>query len=189
MREDILDEYVSLEGARRDYGVVIDEDEMTVDEEATRNLRLQIAGEREAKGKQETRALKYLSPEWQKLCQDAINSDEQFSRLAGDLSIELNNVIENCPDGKTRFLYWRFDNGKLSETVVGLAEELGERRAFFTTIASYNTFMRINTAKTSVEAAIMEGLLRFEGDLVQMMQYADALDRFTEVRRTIPTEY
>ncbi|NQU08119.1 MAG: hypothetical protein HQ583_06115, partial [Candidatus Abyssubacteria bacterium] len=82
-----------------------------------------------------------------------------------------------------------FENGKLRETVVGLPEDLGGRSPFFTTIASYDTFMKINTAKTSVEAAVMEGLLRFEGDLVRMMQHADALNRFTEVRRKIPTEY
>jgi N-methylhydantoinase B len=37
--EDVLDEYVSLEGARRDYGVVIDERTMKVDQEATERVR------------------------------------------------------------------------------------------------------------------------------------------------------
>ena len=187
--EDVLDEYVSLEGARRDYGVVIDEAGMTVDEQATRTLREQIAAERKARQRQEERPVRYLSEEWQKLCQDALNEDDGFAGLACDLSMELNNIIENCPDGKTRFLYWRFENGKLRVTVVGLPEDLGGRTPFFTTIASYDTFMKINTAKTSVEAAVMEGLLRFEGDLVRMMRHADALNRFTEVRRKIPTEY
>ena len=40
--EDVLDEYVSVAGARRDYGVVIVEDDMTVDEAATRALRESI---------------------------------------------------------------------------------------------------------------------------------------------------
>ena len=62
-------------------------------------------------------------------------------------------------------------------------------RPLFTTIASYDTFMKINTAKMSVESAVMNGLLRFEGDLAAMMNYAEALNRFTEVRRTIPTVY
>ena len=39
MLEDVLDEYVSLAAARRDYGVVIVEDDMSVDETATRALR------------------------------------------------------------------------------------------------------------------------------------------------------
>jgi N-methylhydantoinase B len=231
--DDILDEYVSIEGARKYYGVVIIEchsepviphseslsrhsesfgstqdklreespdameahrvaiarKEMKVDEAATRALRGAMKKEHAAKRKEVSRALKYLSSEWQKLCQEAINADAEFARLANDLSIELNNVIENCPDGMSRFLYWRFEKSKLIETVSGLTEELGDRKPFFTTIATYETFMRINTAKTSVESAIMEGLLRFEGDLVRMMKYADALNRFTEVRRAIPTEY
>jgi hypothetical protein len=187
--EDVLDEYVSLEGARRDYGVVIDEKEMMIDEEGTKTLRQQIAKERAAKSKEKARVVKYLSPEWQKLCENALNEDKEFAELAGDLSAELNNIIENCPDGKTRFLYWRFEKGRLRETVVGLLEELGDRQPFFTTIASYDTFMKINTAKKSLNAAVTEGLIRFEGDLVQMMQHADALNRFTEVRRRIPTDY
>ncbi len=187
--EDVLDEYVSLEGARRDYGVVIDEREMIIDAESTKVLREQIAKEREAKRKEKARAVKHLSPEWQELCENALNEDEEFAKLAGDLTVKLNNIIENCPDGKTRFLYWRFEKGKLRETVVGLLEDLGDRQPFFTTVASYDTFMKINTAKKSIDAAVMEGLIRFEGDLVQMMQHADALNRFTEVRRRIPTEY
>jgi len=35
VREDVLDEYVSIEGARHDYGVVIDPDSLAVDEPAT----------------------------------------------------------------------------------------------------------------------------------------------------------
>ena len=49
--------------------------------------------------------------------------------------------------------------------------------------------MKINTAKMNLETAVMEGKIRFEGDLVKMMEYADALNRFTEVRRAISTEY
>jgi N-methylhydantoinase B len=43
VREDVLDEYVSLEGAARDYGVVLDPKTLTVDEKATAELR---AGQR-----------------------------------------------------------------------------------------------------------------------------------------------
>jgi N-methylhydantoinase B len=41
--DDVLDEYVSIESARRDYGVVIDESTMTVDASATRKLRETMA--------------------------------------------------------------------------------------------------------------------------------------------------
>jgi N-methylhydantoinase B len=186
--DDVLDGYVSIDGARRGYGVVIREDTMTVDAAATEQLRAELARERETRRAETAHAVAYLSPEWQRLCQGALNEDAEFARLAGDLTIELNNMIEDCPDGAARFLYWRFEQGKLIETLVGLREEL-DRTAFFTTIASYDTFRKINTAKTSVEAAVMDGLLRFEGDLVQMMQHAGALNRFTEVRRRIPTTY
>lgn len=41
VREDVLDGYVTLEGAKRDYGVVF-KDDLTVDEAATRQLRAQM---------------------------------------------------------------------------------------------------------------------------------------------------
>ena len=46
--DDVLDEYISLESARENYGVVIDEAEMSVDENATVALRGEMAREREA---------------------------------------------------------------------------------------------------------------------------------------------
>jgi N-methylhydantoinase B len=42
--QDVLDEKVSLECARREYGVVIEPASLTVDEEATRRLRAEMAG-------------------------------------------------------------------------------------------------------------------------------------------------
>jgi N-methylhydantoinase B len=36
---DVLEDYVSIEGARRDYGVVVDPATMTVDEAATQSAR------------------------------------------------------------------------------------------------------------------------------------------------------
>ena len=39
VREDVLNEYVSIEGAARDYGVVINPGNLDMDHEATRRLR------------------------------------------------------------------------------------------------------------------------------------------------------
>jgi N-methylhydantoinase B len=187
--DDVIDEYVSLDAAQKYYGVVIEEKEMKVDLDQTRALREKFSQERAERKKEVKRFVRYLSEEWQNLCEEAINSDPQFAQLAGDMTIELNNIIEICPDGKTRFIYWQFESGKLVKTVVGEISEMGDLKAFFTTLATYETFMKINTAKLSVETAVINGLLRFEGDLARMMNYAEALNRFTEVRRTIPTEY
>jgi N-methylhydantoinase B len=44
--QDVIEDYVSIEGARRDYGVVIDPATLTVDEAATRAARaaMRVAG-------------------------------------------------------------------------------------------------------------------------------------------------
>ncbi|MGD0948208.1 MAG: hydantoinase B/oxoprolinase family protein [Candidatus Binatia bacterium] len=221
--DDVIDEYVSIDAARKYYGVIIDAKAMRIDWEQTAILHAQIKKDRQERSREEKPAVPYLSRQWQELCQDAINSDAVFRKLASEMAIELTNVIENCPDGKTRFLYWRFEAGRLIKTIVGemhespdlracdqiglpvhdgqsstfaatngsgpAARTRGAARPLFTTIASYDTFTKINTAKMSVESAVMNGLLRFEGDLAAMMTYAEALNRFTEVRRTIPTVY
>jgi N-methylhydantoinase B len=187
--EDVLDEYVSIESARNDYGVVIKERKMKVDEKATRKQREKIIKQRSKTIKEEVKIVKYLSQEWRDYSERQINKDEKFAALAGDLTIKMNNVIKKCPDGKTHFLYWRFENGKLRETRTGLIDEMGGLKPNFTTIASYDTIMKINTAKTSVNAAVLKGKMRFKGNLVKMMKYGKAFDRFTEVRRGIPTEY
>jgi len=46
---DVLDEYISIEGARRDYGVVIDGATVAVDEVATEDLRSQLRSNRQTK--------------------------------------------------------------------------------------------------------------------------------------------
>jgi len=50
--DDVLDEYVSVEGARRDYGVVLtgslDDLTLAVDERATANLREKLRAQRAA---------------------------------------------------------------------------------------------------------------------------------------------
>ncbi len=48
--EDVLDEYVSIEGAEREYGVVIDASALQVDREATRRLRERMTGGRTTLG-------------------------------------------------------------------------------------------------------------------------------------------
>lgn len=186
--DDVKDEYVSLEAARREYGVVIDA-HGKLEVEATQQLRGILAAQRQPQAHEQARQVDYLSPEWQVLCQEAVNSDAEFARLAGDLTVDVDNIIEDCPDGKTRCLRWSFRNGKLIRTEVGILREGIENKASFGTVASYETFMKINSAKMKIDTAVMEGALRLQGDLVQMMQMADALNRFTEVRRTVPTRY
>lgn len=189
--EDVLDEYVSLESAGKDYGVVIDPRGMVVDPEATRELRskMRTRAEQEDFSEQEVRTVKYLSDAWQQQSMELINQDEKFAVLSKKLTLRMANVIKNCPDGKTRYLYWRFENGKLLETKSGLSDEMGGLDPQFTTGASYETIEKINNAKISVNAAVLKGQMSFKGNLVKMMKYAKAFDRFTEVRRRIPTEY
>ena len=41
--QDVLDEYISIDGAARDYGVIIESETMTVDTTATKTLRASLS--------------------------------------------------------------------------------------------------------------------------------------------------
>ena len=47
VRHDVVEEYITVEAAHADYGVVIDAKTMMVDDEATRELRARMRIERE----------------------------------------------------------------------------------------------------------------------------------------------
>jgi N-methylhydantoinase B/oxoprolinase/acetone carboxylase alpha subunit len=47
VRQDVLDDYVSIEGAKRDYGVILNPDILEVDQEATVKLRKELSRSKE----------------------------------------------------------------------------------------------------------------------------------------------
>ena len=52
-----------------------------------------------------------------------------------------------------------------------------------------DTFTRAFAAEARDLMELSDSRVRFEGDLMKMMEHAEALNRFTEVRRNIPTDY
>jgi len=62
--EDVLDEYVSIEGAKRDYGVVIDERSMEIDHQATKKLRQDLSKSEEYRKHLQGTRKDYLPIEW-----------------------------------------------------------------------------------------------------------------------------
>lgn len=128
---------------------------------------------------------RYLSPEW---------TQEAFRRLREELSPEqmkhvsssMVTAYQNCPDGKTRALYYRFVDGVIAE----LSIHEGELPAAeFTISGDYATFARISRAELSARAALMGGKLRLKGNMVRALGLTPVVDRLNRVLAGVPTEY
>ena len=129
--------------------------------------------------------LMHLSPQWR---------DEAERRLTSELSPErmnhvtssMANVYKNCPDGKDRFLFFRFENGRFAEMTVG---EGDPPQAEFRVMGDYQVFAKITRAEMGAQKALMTGKLKLRGNMVKALRLASLADRLNKVLSTIPAEY
>jgi putative sterol carrier protein len=128
---------------------------------------------------------KYLSPEWAK---------EATARLKQELTPEVMKFITsdmltiytNCPDGKDRALYYKFEKGEIVEVSVF---EGRDHKAEFIITGDYETFAKISRAELGARPALMSGKLRLQGNMVKALSLSPIVDRLNKVLATIPTEF
>jgi len=132
-----------------------------------------------------TGKLVYLGREWR---------DEAETRLKTELSPEkmnhitssMANIYKNCPDGKERFLYFKYEEGTLTEILVGEGEP---PKAEFRITGDYQTFARVTRTELSSQKALMTGKLKLKGNMVKALKLAAVSDRVQKVLSAIPAEY
>lgn len=129
---------------------------------------------------------KYLSPEWadeaQKRLREQLNP-EQMKNLTSSML----TIYSNCPDGKSRALYYRIEAGVFEE--ISLREEGNFPEAEFIISGDYDTFARISKAELGSRAALMGGKLRLKGNMVKALSLSSVVDRLNNVLAGIPCEY
>jgi putative sterol carrier protein len=129
--------------------------------------------------------LKYLGPEW---------AEEAQKRLSVELTPEnmhhttssMSNIYENTPDGKERFLFIAFEDGKVSKFEVGEGEPPD---AEFKIIADYDTFAKISRGELGAVRALTSRKLTLRGNMAKAMRLAPRVDRMNKVLASIPTDY
>ena len=128
---------------------------------------------------------KYITADW---------TAEGYRRLREELTPEkmkyvtssMLTLYKNCPDGKERALYYRFENGEIAE--LSLREgEIPE--AEFRIVGDYQVFASISRAEMGSRSALMSGKLKLQGNMVKALSLAAVVDRMNKVLATIPTEY
>ena len=127
----------------------------------------------------------YLSPEW---------AAEAHRRLKEQLTPEKMKYVtssmvtfyKNCPDGKDRALFYRFEQGVCTELAITIGEPPG---AEFRITGDYETFAKISSAELGSRSALMNGKLKLQGNMVKALSLSAVVDRMNKVLATIPAIY
>jgi putative sterol carrier protein len=129
--------------------------------------------------------LKYLSPEWAQEAQRRLRADLTADKMKHVTSAML-TVYHDCPDGKSRALYYRRVKGVVEEVSI---QEGQLPDAEFTISGDYETFAKISRAEIGSRSALIGGKLRLKGNMVKALSLASIVDRLNKVLSSIPTEY
>ncbi len=133
--------------------------------------------------------LQYLSKEW---------IDEVIKRVEASLTAEemkhvsssMVNIVENCPDGSTRHMYFRFEDGLLAEALVGTSDdEVASKEAEFRIIGEYDTFAKISRAELGARSALMRNKIKLKGNMVKALRLSSVVDKLNKIIATVPTDY
>jgi putative sterol carrier protein len=127
----------------------------------------------------------YLSPEW---------AAEAHRRLQAELTPEKMKFVnssmvtfyKNCPDGKDRAVFYRFVNGACTELTISEGQP---PEAEFRITGDYETFAKISRAELGSRAALMNGKLKLQGNMVKALSLSAVVDRMNKVLASIPAKY
>lgn len=129
--------------------------------------------------------LKYLSPQWRDEAENRLKTQLTPDRM-NHVTSSMSNIYKDCPDGRDRYLFFRFENGEFKDVLVG---EGKPPEAEFRITGKYETFARITRAELSAHKALMTGKLKLKGNMIKALKLASLADRLNKVLSTIPAEY
>jgi putative sterol carrier protein len=99
----------------------------------------------------------------------------------------MSNIYKNCPpDGSEKYLYFKFEEGRFAELLIGKGES---PKPEFAVTGDYQTFASITRGELNAQKALMTLKLKLKGNMVKALKLASLADRLNKVLATIPTEY
>jgi putative sterol carrier protein len=126
--------------------------------------------------------VKFLSEEWMKLVQDALNANDTFKSAAGSQSAKIQQVV-TTPAGEVR--YWFTLEGGQAALGPGDAPEPVDA----TITQDYDTAVALSKNELSGTAAYMSGKLRVAGDLMKLMQLQGPLGQMPAALKDLDVDY
>jgi putative sterol carrier protein len=129
--------------------------------------------------------VKYLTQEWVDEAERLLRPEltpEKMNHVTSSMS----NIYRNCPDGKEKFFYIKFEDGNLVSVQVG---EGAPPAAEFVITGDYDVFARISRAELGAQKALMTGKLKLKGNMVKALKLASLVDRINKLVAKIEAEY
>src|SRR6266496_5681178 len=127
-------------------------------------------------------AVKFLSEEWAKNVEDALNSNEQFKNSAGSTAAKIQQVV-TTPEGEKKY-WFKLEGGQVQ---LGMGEMSDPVDATIT--QDYDTAVALSKNELTGTAAYMSGKLRVSGDLTKLMQLQGALGQMPTALKDLDVEY
>ena len=133
--------------------------------------------------------LEYLSQEWMdaviELVKERLTAEEMKH-----VSSSMVNIVENCPDGSRRYMYFRFEDGLLAEGLVGTDDdEVATKKPEFRIIGDYDTFAKISKAELGARSALMRNRIKLKGNMVKALRLSSVVDKLNKIIAQVPTEF
>jgi putative sterol carrier protein len=133
--------------------------------------------------------LEYLSQEWMEavieLVKERLTAEEMKH-----VSSSMVNIVENCPDGKRRYMYFQFEDGLLAEGLVGTDDdEVASKKPEFRIIGDYDTFAKISKAELGARSALMRNKIKLKGNMVKALRLSSVVDKLNKIIAQVPTKF
>jgi putative sterol carrier protein len=126
--------------------------------------------------------VKFLTEEWAKAVEDAVNSNEQFKASAGSTNAKIQQVV-TTPEGEKKY-WFKLEGGKAALGIGELSDP-----ADATISQDYETAVALSKNELTGTAAYMSGKLRVSGDLMKLMQLQGALGQLPAALKDLEVEY
>ena len=126
--------------------------------------------------------VKFLSDEWAKSVEDALNSNEQFKTSAGSTAAKIQQVV-TTPEGERKY-WFKLEGGK-AELGTGEISDAVDA----TISQDYETAVALAKNELTGTAAYMSGKLRVSGDLMKLMQLQGPLGQIPAALQDLDVEY
>jgi putative sterol carrier protein len=126
--------------------------------------------------------VKFLSEEWARAVEEALNNNESFKKSAGSQTAKVQQVVTG-PDGEKK--YWFKMEGGSVQLGTG---EMGES-ADATITQDYETAVALAKNELTGTAAYMSGKLKVSGDLMKLMQLQGTLAQLPQALKDLDVEY
>jgi putative sterol carrier protein len=126
--------------------------------------------------------VKFLSEEWARAVEEALNNNESFKKSAGSQTAKVQQVVTG-PDGEKKY-WFKMEGGSVQLGTGEIAES-----ADATITQDYETAVALAKNELTGTAAYMSGKLKVSGDLMKLMQLQGTLAQLPQALKDLDVEY